>query len=125
MGHDKKDLDYKWQVINECKPKFASICIDRENFGNKEVLARINEMIKDRAPYTTIIQADGIPMSGADDTYKTTLLWQRLFKMQTCLFILWFQAELILKQQNCADNVILIITELQLALGRARLLKAN
>ncbi len=73
MGHDKKDLDYKWQVINECKPKFASICIDRENFGNKEVLARINEMIKDRAPYTTIIQADGIPMSGADDTYKTTL----------------------------------------------------
>lgn len=73
MGHDKKDLESKWQVINECKPKFASICIDRENFGNKEVLARINEMIKDRAPYTTIVQADGIPMSGAEDTYKTTL----------------------------------------------------
>lgn len=73
MGHDKKDLDYKWQVINECRPKLASICIDRENFGNKEVLARINEMIKDREPYTTIIQADGIPMSGSDDTYKTTL----------------------------------------------------
>lgn len=73
MGHDKKDLDYKWNVINECNPKLASICIDRENFGNKEVLARINEMISRRAPYTTIIQADGIPMSGADDTYKTTL----------------------------------------------------
>lgn len=73
MGHDKRDLESKWQVINECRPKFASICIDRENFGNKEVLARINEMIQDRLPYTTIIQADGIPMSGADDTYKTTL----------------------------------------------------
>ena len=73
MGHDKKDLDYKWQIINECNPKFASICIDRENFGNKEVISRITEMIRDRAPYTTIIQADGIPMSGADDTYKTTL----------------------------------------------------
>lgn len=73
MGHDKKDLDYKWRVINEFRPKLASICIDRENFGNKEVLARINEMLKDREPYTTIIQADGIPMSGSDDTYKTTL----------------------------------------------------
>lgn len=73
MGHDKTDLDNKWRVINECAPKFASICIDRENFGNREVLERIQNMIKDRKPYTTIIQADGIPMSGSDDSYKTTL----------------------------------------------------
>ena len=38
MGHDKKDLAAKWNIINECRPKFASICIDRENFGNKEAL---------------------------------------------------------------------------------------
>ena len=73
MGHDKKDLEYKWNVINDCNPEFASICIDRENFGNKEVLSRIQEMISYRKPYTTIIQADGIPMSGAKDDYKTTL----------------------------------------------------
>lgn len=73
MGHDKTDLEKKWQVINECRPKLASICIDRENFGNKEVLSRISEMIQSRDPYTTIIQADGIPMSGSDDSYKTTL----------------------------------------------------
>lgn len=73
MGHDKADLDYKWKVINECHPKYASICIDRGNFGNKEVLERIRYMIENREPYTTIVQADGIPMSGADDTYKTTL----------------------------------------------------
>ena len=73
MGHDKTDLAKKWQVINECKPKFASICIDRENFGNKEVLERIREMISIREPYTTIIQADGVPMSGGSDDYKTTL----------------------------------------------------
>ena len=73
MGHDKKDLASKWKVINDCNPKFASICIDRENFGNKEALSRIKEMIAYRKPYTTIIQADGIPMSGADDTFKTTL----------------------------------------------------
>lgn len=73
MGDDKKDLEYKWNIINSCNPKYASICIDRENFGNKEVLARITEMIKYRAPYTTIVQADGIPMSGSEDEYKTTL----------------------------------------------------
>lgn len=73
MGHDKKDLDYKWNIINECNPRLASICIDREYFGNKEVLERIRGMIAHRKPYTTIVQADGIPMSGADDSYKTTL----------------------------------------------------
>ena len=31
------------------------------------------KMISLREPYTTIIQADGIPMSGSDDSYKTTL----------------------------------------------------
>lgn len=73
MGHDKQDLDYKWAIINECNPKFASICIDREYFGNREVIKRIRDMIAHRKPYTTIVQADGIPMSGSDDTYKTTL----------------------------------------------------
>ena len=73
MGHDKKDLEYKWNIINECNPKYASICIDRENFGNKEVIDRIRNMIAHRKPYSTIVQADGIPMSGTSDDYKTTL----------------------------------------------------
>ena len=73
MGHDKADLAQKWKVINDCNPEFASICIDRENFGNKEVLERIKDMISIRKPYTTIIQADGIPMSGGNDDFKTTL----------------------------------------------------
>lgn len=73
MGHDKLDLDYKWSIINECNPKLASICIDREHFGNREVIKRIRDMIAHRKPYTTIVQADGIPMSGSDDTFKTTL----------------------------------------------------
>ena len=72
-GQDQEDLDYKWKVINESNPSFASICIDRENLSNREVIARIREMIAIREPYTTVIQADGIPMSGSDDSYKTTL----------------------------------------------------
>ena len=72
-GQDKNELNKKWEIINSLKPAIVSICIDRENFGNKEVLSRINEMIKNRKDFSTIIQADGIPMSGSDDTYKTTL----------------------------------------------------
>lgn len=72
-GQDRNDLDYKWRIINECSPKLASICIDRSNFGNKGVIERIKDMISCRKPYTTIIQADGVPMSGGTDDYKTTL----------------------------------------------------
>lgn len=73
MGHDKKDLEHKWKIINDCEPKLASICIDRENFGNRDVLSRVKDMLQYRKPYTTIIQADGVPMSGGKDDYKTTL----------------------------------------------------
>ena len=73
MGHDKKDLEYKWKVINDCAPKLASICVDRSSMGNSELLAVINDMISYRKPYTTIIQADGVPMSGGNDDYATTL----------------------------------------------------
>ena len=45
MGHDKNDLETKWNIINSCRPKYASICIDRENFGNKECIERIKNMI--------------------------------------------------------------------------------
>ena len=73
MGHDQQDLEYKWQIINESSPKLASICVDRDAAGNKKIIAMLNKMLADRAPYTTIIQADGIPMSGGADDYKTTL----------------------------------------------------
>ena len=41
--------------------------------SDEGLVKRITEMIKDRAPYTTIVQADGFPMSGGSDDYKTTL----------------------------------------------------
>jgi len=72
-GNDENDLEKKWQIINECRPLFASICIDRENFGNKDMVSRISKLLETRNDYTTIIQADGIPMSGSKDDYKTTL----------------------------------------------------
>ena len=67
------DIWDKWEAINTHFDGIVSICIDRLNLGNKQVLSRLKKMLKSRKPYTTIIQADGIPMSGSDDTYKTTL----------------------------------------------------
>lgn len=72
-SEDSRDIDKKWKIINESFDGMLSICIDRLNLGNKGVLERIKTMIALRRPYTTIIQADGIPMSGSDDNYKTTL----------------------------------------------------
>lgn len=67
------DIWKKWDIINKHYNGIVSICIDRLNLGNKQVLDRLKRMLNSRKPYTTIIQADGIPMSGSDDTYKTTL----------------------------------------------------
>ncbi|MCR5265965.1 MAG: 4Fe-4S binding protein [Cyanobacteria bacterium RUI128] len=67
------DIWDKWGVINSCYDGMLSVCIDRLNLGNKQVLDRLRKMLKKRKPYSTIIQADGIPMSGSDDNYKTTL----------------------------------------------------
>ena len=50
-----------------------SICTARGNLSEEKMLFRIKEMIKNRKDYTTIIQADGFPMSGGNDDYKTTL----------------------------------------------------
>ena len=68
-----EDIWEKWDIINELYDGIVSICIDRLNLGNKQVLLRLKKMLESRKPYTTIIQADGIPMSGSDNTYKTTL----------------------------------------------------
>ena len=68
-----EDIQDKWSAINKYFDGIVSICIDRLNLGNKQVLNRLKKMLEVRKPYTTIIQADGIPMSGCDDEYKTTL----------------------------------------------------
>ncbi len=50
-----------------------SICIDRAKLSNEKVVQRLQKMLAQRKDYTTIIQADGSPMSGGVDDYKTTL----------------------------------------------------
>lgn len=63
----------KWDYINSVFDGMLSICTARGHLSEEKMIDRIKQMIKDRKPYTTIVQADGFPMSGGRDDYKTTL----------------------------------------------------
>lgn len=73
LGQDENDVDLKWQDINNCFDGILSICIDRSKLSNEKLLERAKRLLKLRKPDTTIIQADGAPMTGGEDDYKTTL----------------------------------------------------
>jgi len=63
----------KWNLLNSIYDGMMSICIDRSNLSNEELVQRIKKMTQKREPYTTIVQADGAPMSGGVNDYRTTL----------------------------------------------------
>lgn len=62
----------QWKDLNFYYRGILSLCIDRSILGDRDLIDRIKWCIKDRDPYTTIIQADGCPMSG-DAEPSTTL----------------------------------------------------
>jgi hypothetical protein len=103
MGLDEEEIYSKWKYINEIYDGMLSICTSRGKLSDEGLVARVKEMIKGRKPYSTIIQADGFPMSGGEDTYKSTLQAVRrrkLFRMKSCLCILCCLGVRILKRQN-------------------------
>ena len=69
----KDEINKKWEEINDLYDGVLSICVNRSKFGDDELIKKTKELLKCRKPYTTIIQADGAPMSGGKDDYKTTL----------------------------------------------------
>lgn len=69
---DENEVDEIWLKLQDFDG-MLSLCLGREKLSNEQILNRIKRLIKDRKPYTTIIQADGSPMSGCEDDYKTTL----------------------------------------------------
>lgn len=73
IGQNKEEIYSKWNYINSVYDGFLSICISRGKMGDEELVLVLAELLKQRKPYTTIIQADGFPMSGGTDDYKTTL----------------------------------------------------
>ncbi len=73
MGTDEEEIYSKWKYINENYEGILSICTSRGKLSDEALVERVKKMTENRAPYTTIIQADGFPMSGGDDNYKSTL----------------------------------------------------
>ena len=72
-GQDELETDEKWEYLCQNFDGFLSLCIGRLKLSDEQVLARIKRLVDKRKPYTTIIQADGDPMSGGEDDYATTL----------------------------------------------------
>lgn len=73
MNDNDDEITEKWAYINEVFDGMLSVCTARGKLSDEKMVLRIKEMTAGRAPYTTIIQADGFPMSGSQDDYKTTL----------------------------------------------------
>jgi hypothetical protein len=71
---DNEEAAYsQWQTINNLFRGNLSLCLDRSHLGDIKFIGRIKRFISGREDFTTIIQADGAPMSGSDDNYNTTL----------------------------------------------------
>ena len=73
IGEDEEEVDKKWGYLNEVFDGFLCISIDRSRLGDERLLERVKRMLSIRKPFTTIIQADGIAMSGSVNNYRTTL----------------------------------------------------
>lgn len=73
IGEDDNEIEEKWNYLNENFDGILSISINRMKLSGERMVQRVKKMIENRKPYTTIIQADGFPMSGGADDYKSTL----------------------------------------------------
>ena len=73
ITEDEVDVDDKWQQIMDHFDGMLCISIDRSALGDIKLKERVERMLSKRKPYTTIIQADGIAMSGSNDEFGTTL----------------------------------------------------
>ena len=73
MGLNDEEVFSKWKYINDNFEGLLSICTSRGQLSDEALINRIKKMTENREPYSTIVQADGFPMSGGDDNYKSTL----------------------------------------------------
>lgn len=73
IGSTNEEIIRNKKYIEEIFDGILSLCISRQKLGNEEMISQIKLLVGGRKPYTTIIQADGIPMTGGKDDYLTTL----------------------------------------------------
>jgi len=73
ISENEEEVNEKWEIINSLFDGLLCISLDRSELGDRKLIERVKRLTSTRKPYTTIIQADGIAMSGNDDEYSTTL----------------------------------------------------
>lgn len=70
---DTDSIMEEWKTVSHAQPNnFISMCLDRLHLSNTLLIDRIRQA-KEIAGDRLIIQADGVPMSGGDDDFNTTL----------------------------------------------------
>ena len=67
------EIKRNWDFIKNNFSGMLSICTSRGELSDRGLIELIQEMIDGLEPYRVIVQADGFPMSGGRDDYKTTL----------------------------------------------------
>ena len=72
-SNNEKEIYEKWRTINDNFDGMMSICINRTHFGDIKLIELIKNLTKGKEKFSTIVQADGISMSGLNDEYRTTL----------------------------------------------------
>lgn len=69
---DELEVDEAWDELCENFDGMLSLCLGRKTLSDEKILARVKRLVGKRKPYSTIIQADGVSMSGGDDDFETT-----------------------------------------------------
>lgn len=73
MSPDIDEINEKWEFLCSNFDGLLSISVNHSIFSAVDLISQLKKMLSVRKPYSTIIQADGIPMSGNNDEYRTTL----------------------------------------------------
>ncbi len=70
---DDDPVLHEWEIVNKINSGgFNSVCLDRGYLSNHALRKRIEKMLE-ICPDRMIVQADGIPMAGGRDDFRTTL----------------------------------------------------
>jgi len=70
---DNETIMKEWEIVAAAQPdNFISLCLDRYHLSNVHLVERIKQAYEIAGDHL-LIQADGVPMSGGNDDFNTTL----------------------------------------------------
>ncbi len=72
-SRDTEEIQKKWDFLNTHYEGILSICINRNVFDDEELPQLLKGLLSCRKPDETIIQADGISMSGRNDDFEKSI----------------------------------------------------